>query len=93
LAKTLKTRFSTEFFRSLVVEMVRQQPETLAMATIKQLLTLLMQGLPLEIQNYLTQHTIREGYQVIVVEIDVVLLVLLVLTSFYTQKTLVLRGT
>lgn len=72
--------------------MARKQAETLAMATIKQLLTLHMQGLSLEIQNYLTQHTIREGYRVIVVESDVVLLVLLVLTSFCTQKTLVLRG-
>jgi len=51
-ASTLKIRFSTEFFKYLVVETVLQQPETLAMVTSRLLPTQLMQGLTLEIQNY-----------------------------------------
>ena len=51
-ALTLKIRFSTEFFKYLVVETVLQQPETLAMVISRLRPTQLMQGLTLEIQNY-----------------------------------------
>jgi hypothetical protein len=48
-----------------------------------------MQELTLEIQNYLTQHTIREVFQVQVVEIEE-LLVLLALTTFCIPEIILL---
>ncbi len=89
LASTLKTHFSIESFKYLVEEMEPQQPETLAMVISRLRLTQLMLEPTLEIQNYYTQHMIREVFQVLVEGIEE-LLVGVALTTFYIQEIILL---